>query len=136
MTNEFGRPIVLSGEFPQIGFLSDWPCQIPKLVCDFATCHTAAGWVLKFDLFDAQVPRLPAIWRQSPDAHLGTVLAPRKLGKGEEDVKDDTFKPFHWSLVGTQSHPAELGQQPEASLAWGSAMATAKRRQPVPRPCY
>jgi len=69
-------------------------------------------------------------------AHLGTVLAPRKLGKGEEDVKDDTFKTFHWSLVGTQSHPAELGQQPEASLAWGSAMITAKRRQPVPKPCY
>src|SRR5207302_9919607 len=63
----------LSGEFPQIALLSVWLCQIPKLVCDFATCHAAAGWVLKFDLFAAQVPRLPAIWRLSPDAHLGTV---------------------------------------------------------------
>jgi len=70
MTNEFGRPIVRSGEFPQIALLSDWHCQISKLVCDFATCLAAAGWVLKFDLFAAQVPRLPAIWRQSPDAHL------------------------------------------------------------------
>src|SRR5438128_2603774 len=60
----------------------------------------------------------------------------KKLGKGGEDVKDDTFKTFHWSLVGNQSHPVELGQRPEASLAWGSAMATAKRRQPVPKPCY
>src|SRR5438270_7754070 len=98
MTNEFGRPIVRSGEFPQIALLSDWHCQISKLVCDFATCLAAAEWVLKFDLFAAQVPRLPAIWRQSPDAHLGTVLAPRKLGKGEEDVKTTPSKPFIGAL--------------------------------------
>jgi hypothetical protein len=31
--------------------------------------------------------------------------------------------------VGRESHPVELGQQPEASLAWTSAMAATKRRQ-------
>lgn len=31
--------------------------------------------------------------------------------------------------VGWESHPVELGQQPEASLAWSSATAATKRRQ-------
>lgn len=31
--------------------------------------------------------------------------------------------------VGRESHPVELGQQPEASLAWSSATAATKRRQ-------
>ena len=31
--------------------------------------------------------------------------------------------------VGRESHSAELGQQPEASLAWSLVMAAAKRRQ-------
>ncbi len=34
-----------------------------------------------------------------------------------------------WNPVGNQSHSAESGQQPKASLAWASATATAKRRQ-------
>ena len=34
-----------------------------------------------------------------------------------------------WNLVGSQSHSVESGQQPKASLAWASVMATAKRRQ-------
>ncbi len=34
-----------------------------------------------------------------------------------------------------ESRPAELGQQPEASLAWGEVTPTAKRRQRVSRPC-
>lgn len=34
-----------------------------------------------------------------------------------------------WNPVGNQSHPVEPGQQPEASLAWSSATAAAKRRQ-------
>jgi hypothetical protein len=38
--------------------------------------------------------------------------------------------------VGNQSHPVAPGQRPEASLAWGSARATAKRRQRVLKPCY
>ena len=32
-------------------------------------------------------------------------------------------------LVGRKSHPVELGQQPEASLAWSSKMPVTKRRQ-------
>ena len=38
--------------------------------------------------------------------------------------------------MGSQSHPVAPGQRPEASLAWGSARATAKRRQRVLKPCY
>ena len=34
-----------------------------------------------------------------------------------------------------ESRPAELSQQPEASLAWWRATSTAKRRQRVPMPC-
>lgn len=34
-----------------------------------------------------------------------------------------------WNPVGRQSHSAESGQQPKASLAWTSATAAAKRRQ-------
>ena len=34
-----------------------------------------------------------------------------------------------WNPVGNQSHSAKSGQQPKASLAWASVMATAKRRQ-------
>ena len=34
-----------------------------------------------------------------------------------------------WNPVGSQPHSVESGQQPEASLAWASATATAKRRQ-------
>jgi hypothetical protein len=36
---------------------------------------------------------------------------------------------FRWNPAGNQSRPAEPGQQPEASLAWGRATVTAKRRQ-------
>jgi hypothetical protein len=43
---------------------------------------------------------------------------------------------FQWSPVGSQSHPVEPGQQLEASLAWGGESRTAKRRQPVSKPCY
>ena len=43
---------------------------------------------------------------------------------------------FHRNPAGNQSRPAEPGQQPEASLAWGGATLTAKRKQRVPMPCY
>ena len=56
-----------------------------------------------------------------------------KLGKGGRDVTT-TSETFRWSLVGSQSHPVEPGQQPEASLAWGVASRTAKRRQPASTP--
>ena len=36
---------------------------------------------------------------------------------------------FHRNPAGSQSRPAEPGQQPEASLAWGWVTITAKRRQ-------
>jgi hypothetical protein len=36
---------------------------------------------------------------------------------------------FRWNPAGNQSRPAEPGQQPEASLAWGRVTVTAKRRQ-------
>ena len=45
-----------------------------------------------------------------------TRRAPGKLGKGGSDV---TRKPFDGTLRGTNPRPAELGQQPEVSLAWG-----------------
>ena len=47
-----------------------------------------------------------------------------------------TQKPFVATLRVNESRPAELGQQPEASLAWGGVTLTAKRRQRVPMPCY
>ncbi len=36
----------------------------------------------------------------------------------------------YWNAAGTQSRPAEPGQQPVARLAWEEATLTAKRRQP------
>jgi len=36
---------------------------------------------------------------------------------------------FHRNPTGNRPRPAEAGQQPEASLAWGRATVTAKRRQ-------
>ena len=36
---------------------------------------------------------------------------------------------FHRNPAGNQPRPPEPGQQPEASLAWGRATVTAKRRQ-------
>jgi hypothetical protein len=47
----------------------------------------------------------------------------------------ETQKPFIGTLRVNESRPAELGRQPEASLAWGGVILTAKRRQRVPRPC-
>ena len=40
-----------------------------------------------------------------------------------------TQKPFIATLRVNESRPAALGQQPEASLAWGGATLTAKRRE-------
>ena len=47
-----------------------------------------------------------------------------------------TQKPFVATLRVNESRPAELGQQPEASFAWGGGTLTAKRKQRVPMPCY
>ena len=40
----------------------------------------------------------------------------RQESLGEEEA--ETQKPFIWNPAGIQSRPVELGQQPEASLAW------------------
>ena len=40
-----------------------------------------------------------------------------------------TRKPFIATLRVNESRPAELGQQPEASLAWGGVTLTAKRSE-------
>ena len=47
-----------------------------------------------------------------------------------------TPETFRWNPVGSQSHPVELGQQPEVSLASAGATRTTKRRQRGRRPCY
>jgi hypothetical protein len=53
----------------------------------------------------------------------------------ERRMRLETRKPFIGTLRVNESRPAEPGRQPEASLAWGGATLTAKRRQRVPRPC-
>jgi hypothetical protein len=52
------------------------------------------------------------------------VIASGKLEKGGRGSNSETF---HATLRVNESRPAELGQQPEASLAWGRASVTAKR---------
>src|SRR4051812_48598777 len=59
-------------------------------------------------------------------------IASGKLEKGERDSNSETF---HATLRVIEFRPAELGQRPEASLAWGKETSTAKRRQRVPMPC-
>src|SRR5262249_52480287 len=57
------------------------------------------------------------------------------LGKGESDVRsiEETFRR---DPVGQRAHPAESGQQPEASLASCGATHRAKRRQRVSEPAH
>ena len=61
-------------------------------------------------------------------------LAPMKLGltlrqEARERRIISKCETFHRNPAGSQSRPAEPGQQPEASLAWGWVTITAKRRQ-------
>src|SRR6266853_6843115 len=58
----------------------------------------------------------------------------KKLGKGGSDVSSIT-ETFRWNPAGNQSRLVEPGPQPEASLAWGGEIRTAKRRQRVLKPC-
>jgi hypothetical protein len=60
----------------------------------------------------------------------------KKAWERGKRCNDYTLGTFRRSPVGSQSHPVEPGQQPEASLAWGGATRTAKRKQPGPRPCH
>jgi hypothetical protein len=58
-----------------------------------------------------------------------------KPGKGGSDVRsiEETFRR---NPVGQRAHPAESGQQPEASLASCGATHRAKRRQRVSEPAH
>jgi hypothetical protein len=52
----------------------------------------------------------------------------------EEDVMM-TNRNFTMEPSGFESRPAKVGHQPEASVAWTSATAAAKRTQRACRPC-
>ena len=74
----------------------------------------------------------------NPDTHESTAsswVSLRQASSRKEEVTR-TQKPFVATLRVNESRPAELGQQPEASFAWGGATLTAKRKQRVPMPCY
>src|SRR5262245_66292940 len=58
-----------------------------------------------------------------------------KLGEGGRDVTITPRKPFVGALR-VEARPVAPDQRPEASLAWGGATRTAKRRQRVRKPCY
>src|SRR6266581_2685143 len=66
---------------------------------------------------------------------IGDIHCAKKLGKGGSDVRNIS-KTFRRNPAGNQSRLVEPGPQPEASLAWGGASRTAKRRQRVLMPCY
>jgi hypothetical protein len=65
----------------------------------------------------------------------GSWVSLRQESSRKEEVTR-TQKPFVATLRVNESRPAELGQRPEASFAWGGATLTAKRKQRVPMPCY
>ena len=64
----------------------------------------------------------------------GDPACAKKLGKGGSDVRSIT-ETFRRNPAGNQSRLVEPGPQPEASLAWGGEIRTAKRRQRVLMPC-
>jgi hypothetical protein len=65
------------------------------------------------------------------EEHAQCDLAPRSSGE-EDSLPLETFLR---NPAGSQSRPVELGQRPEASLAWWRATSTAKRRQRDQTPC-
>ena len=62
-----------------------------------------------------------------PRSRVGLLRRVTLGGGGMEDWKNPETSCR--DPVGRESHPVELGQQPEASLAWPLAMAATKRRQ-------
>jgi hypothetical protein len=92
-------------------------CQTPM------GCQTPIVWRGEFSL--------PRITRRRG----GVWVSLRQESSRKEEVTR-TQKPFVATLRVNESRPAELGQQPEASLAWGGVTLTAKRRPRVPTPCY
>ena len=77
--------------------------------------------------------------RDEPDALIGQVRicgSPREQSLGRPGLRQEARKrrkalleTFCRNPAGNQSRPVEPGQRPEASLAWGGATLTAKRRQ-------
>jgi WD40 repeat protein len=54
----------------------------------------------------------------------------KQLWDRRKGCNDYTSETFRRNPAGNQSRPIELGEQSEASLAWGGESRTAKRRQP------
>jgi hypothetical protein len=73
-------------------------------------------------------------WRSWLWGSKGVSVCAKKLGKGGSDVSN-IMETFRRNPAGNQSRLVEPGPQPEASLAWGGEIRTAKRRQRVLMPC-
>jgi hypothetical protein len=78
---------------------------------------------------------LATLAKQWVSGNLKRWVSLRQESSRKEEVTR-TQKPFVATLRVNEPRPAERGQQPEASLAWGGVTLTAKRRQRVPMPCY
>ena len=64
------------------------------------------------------------------DQHLSTAHTRSDLRQEAREMRIiSKCETFHRNPTGNQPRPAEPGQQPEASLAWGRTTVTAKRRQ-------
>jgi hypothetical protein len=79
----------------------------------------------RFSVRESATSNLHKSGQAKGDIHCAT-----KLGRGGSDVLSST-ETFRWNPAGDQSRLVELGEQPEASLAWGGVIRTAKRRQRV-----
>jgi hypothetical protein len=103
-----------------------WPLPLGNLANSLgqrvANCLRARSWGLQSCL-----PRV-STWQ--------THLAPSEAWERRKRCNEYITATFRWNPVGNQSHPVEPGRQPEASVAWRPAMAAAKGRQPVPKPCH
>ena len=76
-------------------------------------------------------------WPIAPtDEFVGSLWVSLRQESSRKEEVTRTQKPFVATLRVNESRPAELGQRPEASFAWGGATLTAKRKQRVPMPCY
>ena len=79
-------------------------------------------WEIPDDLWERIKPILDEFWCQAT-----LKLTLRQEARERRIISK--CETFHRNPAGNQSRPAEPGQQPEASLAWGRATVTAKRRQ-------
>jgi len=117
--------------------LLDWRTRISvnPNVCHGKPCVKGTRIMVSIilDYLKAGEP-VEEVLRQYPTLKREDIRCAKKLGKGESDVRSIT-ETFRRNSTGNQSRLVEPGEQPEASLAWGGASRTAKRRQPVPMPC-